>query len=541
MARTSTLATGCTSRRLGSVGDLIESAEVSLIGFCRVSLWGAVLICLPAIAGCKNRTDSETKPVKSASTTESKSKVEIEPVATPQSVDLTKAVIATDAPDLPAGATLLDPDMVWDMSEPDSFAISPDGQSIVYISRGALRICSVAAGPATKLAALPNTATEYLSTPHYRKQRTNFNKHDSMISSATYFNHRNRKLESVVELKWSFSQDGVFYTLGSIQQARPWTRTYRVMHASNEGMLTPVTTISRTSYDQPHDFWRFDVRRDRKMVVASGYTPLIWNASTGKPQATCFDYLLPATKSGRFIGIEIDTRQLVVTDENLNIESRLDVTFNPRQFCQMIWSQDERFAICANRLEDAHENKNRWVGFRINLETGEQRPLEDGRFSTRNSSEEYIADQFVFTGQGGEVVRASSTGRGFFDGINNYLTTIPAGDGPVVDLYRFQKRPWPREKYRTRKPYPAVRFSKDGLLIAIALPREGQKLGYRYWIMDRNGNRWSCGPDDPSLFVSPYHVIALADNGRQVIACDGVQLFSVPVAKLQSTKEPENK
>ncbi len=503
-------------------------------------LWVTLLVCFVSGTGCENKAAQVAKPNKPASPTDPLAKTEIVPPSEPSpAVDPTQAVLVASPPELPAGATLLDPDMVWEMRKPNSFAISPDEQWIAYISRGALWLCSVTAGPPTKLADLPNTVTELRSTmKNYRKWRGDFNKLASEMNSSQFDSRRRKCLALVRHVKWSPSQDGVFYVVSCSKKSMPYATEYRVRHVTTDGATTKVATLVRDTYDKPNYFWRFDLSHDRSLVVASGYKPLIWDAKTDKPVATCFDYLLPSTTSGRFLGIEIDSRQLVITDKSLKIEKRIDVTFNPRKLCKMFWSPDERYAICASRLD--HPARDKWSGFRLNLETGEQRPLRDGRFSTRNSREDYVADQFVFTSNGEEVVRASCRGKGFFDGINNCLETIPDGKEPLITLSRFQKRPWPRKKYRSKKPYPPIRIDKDGSLFAVALPREGEKLGYRYWLLDREGNKWSCGPDDSTLYVSPFHVIALADKGQQVIACNEVQLFSIPVATLQNAKRAKD-
>src|SRR4029079_16518360 len=91
-------------------------------------------------------------------------------------IALGMSAIAISA-EIPNSATLLDPDIVWDL-EPDAdpssgtrdtaFTISPDDKSIAYISKGAVWECSIIAGPARKLADLPNTTTAALATPENR-------------------------------------------------------------------------------------------------------------------------------------------------------------------------------------------------------------------------------------------------------------------------------------------------------------------------------------------------------------------------------------
>ena len=228
----------------------------------------------------------------------------------------------------------------------------------------------------------------------------------------------------------------------------------------------------------------------------------------------------------------------MITDENLEIEKRLDVTFNSLVFPYAFWSPDERFAIGVARLQHIYPPK--WTGFRVDLETGKQRLLDDGHFFTRLNIEEHIFDQFVFTGRGGEIIRAGRiriVRGGYADGRNgSYVSLVPDGEGPRKDICQFSKPP---RRSRTgdritKNPYPPIRLSRDGSLFAMAFPRKERKRGHRYWLFDREGNKWPMGPDDPTLCASPYHVIALADNGKQVIAYDGVQLFSIPVATIQS-------
>ena len=140
--------------------------------------------------------------------------------------------------------------------------------------------------------------------------------------------------------------------------------------------------------------------RDRRFLVLIGLRrPLIWDISTNKPRATCFLHLTPSPTSGHWIGIEKDTRQLVITDEDFDVVKRFDETLPARSWgFKLDWSPDERFIVWRNQIGFDHYNN--WDGFWMNLDTGEKRQLE-GRF---------MDEQIAFTGGGGEFFRSGQDG-----------------------------------------------------------------------------------------------------------------------------------
>src|SRR6185312_14146365 len=123
----------------------------------------------------------------------------------------------------------------------------------------------------------------------------------------------------------------------------------------------------RSTYDRPGFLRKFFVTRDKQFVIVSdGYSPLIVDATTNKPRVTPFDVLVPSTTSGRFLGIEIDTRQLVLADEDFRVTQRYEATFTRQCFCDLTWSPDERYAICREFAEFPPEPwLEPWTGFRI--------------------------------------------------------------------------------------------------------------------------------------------------------------------------------
>jgi hypothetical protein len=433
--------------------------------------------------------------------------------------------------ELPEGATLLDPDIVWDIEsnvvserQVPSFAISPDDQSIAYISKGGLWNCNVTSGPPTKLVDLPDTKTAHLASPHYRatwQQRTSAG-HE--IDTHVFLGTLPRDMSAVCGLAWTSSQDGLVYALRRTWQSNRETARHDVMHVSTTGDVTRITTIAREMSEEPHEFTSFHVTRDRKFVVASnGYTPLIWDVKASKPIATCFDFLLPSTTSERFLGIEIDTRQLVIADESFNVIKRFDVVLRSKRACDLFWSPDERYAICRTR-DELHDN---WTGFRINLATGKQRIL-GGPFFT---------EKWVFTGHAGEAVRFGRSHDRFevFSdrGAGNYIALLPNGEAEQRMVIRV-KGPTDRQYWRKAGRYPAIRLSADCRLFAIAIPRDADAPGYRYHLVDQSGKKWALASSDQTLRVEPFRVVAIASQGKTIIACDDKRLFSIPVKMVTS-------
>jgi hypothetical protein len=442
------------------------------------------------------------------------------------------AVSLANSAELPKGATLLDPDIVWDL-EPDpdpssgtrdpSFAISPDDRSIAYISNGAVWTCSFTAGPARKLAELPNTITAVLATPENRNAWADMKNAQPWASRHMLVSKLPRPPVGVHSLSWTPNQDGVVFTLSEGQPVRPWRVVYRVNFISNDGVVTPITKFERNAYDQPNHFTCFQLTRDKKRIIASnGYTPMIWVAATNKPGATSFDVLIPSSTSGRFLGIEIDTRQLVIADEDFHITKRFDVTFNAQRFCDLIWSRDERYALCRERMEHP---SNEWGGFRIDLQKGEQRPM----------SGTDISEEWLFTGNGGELIRVPPR-YGPVTGMK-YISLIPDGAEPAHEIF-----PWPILPPRTFPSkfgrYPAASVSRDGRLFALAFPREGRVPGYQFFLVDREGHKSDFAPNDASMHVSPYNVIAIANGGKTIVACDESRLFSIPIEKIKNANSP---
>jgi hypothetical protein len=444
------------------------------------------------------------------------------------------AAATTVRGELPEGATILDPNIVWDPVSVDSAAISPNGAMIAYVSKGAIWMCRVTSGPPTKLTDLPDTITALLAMPENQSAREKFG-YVAPNPSYRPLPHLRGEILQFFTLQWTPSQDGVVYTLRRRLKDNSSLAAYRVMHVSLNGVATQIALIERSFTATPDSFTTFRVTPNRKHVIVSNFRhPLIWDAATNKPRATCFDFLLPSSTSGRFLGIEIDTRELVLADENFRITKRFNVRLDQRRGCDLFWSPDERVAICRTFRSSVEPISNHCTFFRVNLETGERSESKKG----------IEGDKFYFSGRGSEVIRVGMTGTpqgGYGDGSNGtFIEMIPNGDEPARDIVRFSRLPQPTDDYRDHRWYPAVISNADCTLFAIALPREaGKRRGYHYHLVDRQGKTWPFAPIDDSLYYTPYFPIAFANNGQAIVARSASQLFSIPVQTVQRNKEGE--
>jgi hypothetical protein len=436
------------------------------------------------------------------------------------------------ANELPASATLLDPDMVWDMRDQGSIAVLPDDKRITYISKGSIWVSSVTSGPPTKLANIPDTATAQMTTAEFRAARSDFNDPASKTNIGQF--HRENSIDWVEFpiIEWGRSQDGVYYVTRTQKTERPWTETFDVYYVSLSGDISHITTIVCDAYDKIRNFKYFHVTRDWKYVLATvSQIPLIWQVDSNNPRVTPFDYLIPSTTSDHFLGIEIDTRQLVTTDENFEITQRFDVIIPQDRFVDLIWSPDEQYVVCRLHIQGQDGNPDTWEGFRFNLLTREKKDLAGA----------YLSERVAFTGDGGELVRTGTTPIHLYEyadgGNGTYVALVPDGSGSQRDIFRFVRPRKAIDDWQMRKDYPPVRWSSDAFLFAVAQPRGGDRPGFRYLLIDRNGQRWPFGTDDDAHYISPYHVIAIANGGKTIVGCDDTNLFSLPIASIQKERE----
>jgi hypothetical protein len=429
---------------------------------------------------------------------------------------------------IPPDATIFDPDTVWDPCLAEGIVVSPNGKQIAYVSRGALWLCGVRAGPPTKLADLPDTVSDFLSRPEYVVEREKF---ANFVSHAGLhpLGPRGPELTILLSLCWTPSQDGVTYALWHRLKQNSMLSSYRVMHASTEGVVTQLADIHRDMVPLPENKMTFHVGRERSYVVLSNYgIPLIWDIAANKPRVTPFEFLLPSESSDRYLGVEIDTRQLVLVDKDFQIIKRFDVVLDQDRRCDLFWSADERTAVCRSFRSSQEPISDKCIFFRYDLKSGKRDETREGRES----------DRFYFPNSSSEVVRVgrNATPRGgLADGSNGTFIELIPNKKPIVELLHFVRLPKRTDNYKEHRTYPPVIASNNALMYALALPRPDNKpRGYHFNLIDINGQMWPFRPIDSSHYYTPYLPLVFADNDQTIIARDGSRLFSVSVASIKN-------
>lgn len=335
--------------------------------------------------------------------------------------------------------------------------------------------------------------------------------------------------QTIVGLQWTREGDAVVFGLNSFD-AEKKELICEVKLASLKGKITTLAHI-RDGGVYTHLDGISMLSRDRKFIVLSGYfRPLIWDLTTDKPRATPFMNLTPSTTSDRWLGVEKDTRQMVVTDASFQIVKRFENEWpKPRSYGRdLLWSPDERFVIWKNQVGFDYDSN--WEGGWIDLETGEQYPM--------NGS--YMAEIVRFTGREGEFMRAGGDGKSMGMqspmGTGFHVQLFASGHAKPEDVWTEHFTPDDRSLNQRRCPdFRFFYFSPDYKLFAFGLPRPNQPpAGEIFHLMDRAGHLWKLPGKNIGEYFSPYEVVGFADNGKSIIAHDSRRLFAIPISAVMS-------
>lgn len=430
--------------------------------------------------------------------------------------------------EIPAEAVLLDDQIVCDKTQPIVCAISPDGQQIAYENRGAIWICDVRSGPPRRIADVPHTISHILAFDDLGA-----GDHLASIRSAIGYDayqEIRRKTVEVHSLTWTRSQDGVTFALRNQLPGEDLLHCTTVLFADVAGNSSKLAVIERGSGEYPQRPTFIHVTADKKFVIIAGSSdllmncPLIWDVATNRPRMTPFDYLLPSSTSNQFLGVEIDTRQLVLVDENFEVIKRFEVILDPRRQCDLFWSPDERYAIY--RVSLPYPQSRQYEVTWIDLETGETAKLADG----------FMTDKFHFVGNRGGFIRIKNKAvRGYMaDGSKGMCADLWMPDAPARRIWEFtspERRP---VRLPDRQRLPEIQFDEQNRLFAVPWPRQDhEEEGFQYRLIDWDGNYWRFLAADNSTYISPYRALGFVNNGNDLLGYREGKLFAVPVASIK--------
>jgi hypothetical protein len=422
---------------------------------------------------------------------------------------------------LPPQARVLDPDVI--MGEWPDATVSPDGQWVAYVSKGFVSVCNVRDPAPRRLFEVPNSQTHVFARPEYRYARGDSRELYRAMGKDGFQKLTDEISNNIYGLNWTHDSDGVVLDVQSYENDNT-NPGYVNRYVSLHGAVTILSSVGPDAVTTA--IGGAILTRDRRFLVAPGYErSLIWDVATNKPRATSFSNLTPSSTSGRWIGIEKDTRQLVMTDEDFKIIKRFEEHKPTWSFdFKLNWSPDERFIIWRNQVGfDYYSN---WEGFWMNLETGVKRELS-GRF---------MDERIAFTGRGGEFFRCGQDGvqaKWSGDQITGaHLTILPEGLGPPQDVWRITLDP---KKLVISTMNPPILAGPRCELFALGMPRPLAERPGRVWhLIDRKGNTWRFPGADSGDFISPYDVVGFAENGKTIIAHDRERLFSIPISAIQA-------
>jgi hypothetical protein len=446
--------------------------------------------------------------------------------------------------ELPKDALVLDPQCIY-YSWPYP-TISPDGKWVAYVSRGHICVCSTTEPGPHKIMEVAHSWTwPHLVAKKGDSQQTGSFGEFRGLGRDEYRELHKQVTNTIYGLSWAYDSSGFVFSVQAYDAANKKTSS-DVYFASVVGKLTKLVHCDSDALTRTIVIG--SLTRDRQFLVGQSYQmvhpeyrPLIWDVKNEKPRATCFLYLTPSKTSDQWIGIEKDTRQLVIADAQFQVIKRFNEYVPDKTYgFQLDWSPDERFILWRNQIGFDHYNN--WEGFHMDLDTGSKRLLEG----------QFMDELFQFTGRGGEFIRTGQDGVPSKMITGNtvtgaHLTIVPEGNGRPQDLWRITVGPkGSRPGMLTNRPgNPPVHMSQDSELFAIGLPRPaGERSGCFWHLMNRQGKAWRLPGKDNQEYVSPYELAGFADNDRLIVAYDTSRLFTIPVsnvlegANLPVRKEP---
>lgn len=444
---------------------------------------------------------------------------------------------------LPVGAVVLDDNL--GMSSWPYPRISPDGQWVAYVSNGFVSVANILDPEPKRVMEVPNSRTwPYFKVSGSHDPSTG--RFDQVIHGLDRDEYRavlSQMTHTIYGLNWTFDSAG--FVFGVQSYSKPRKTGIRETKSNNDTYLADTAgNYKKLAYDVSAVSIRSPLAgilsRDQQYLVSHGFElaydthrPLIWDTRINRPKAAPFIYLIPSSTSDRWLGIEKDTRQLVVVDSKFQVIQRFEEFLPEKTYgFAMKWSPDERFVIWRNQIGFDHFSN--WEGFRLDLQTGEKR-LMDGRI---------MDEKFGFTGRGGEFYRCGNRAkktRGYDKLVGSHLILVPDGDGEAVELWKMESDNEPLMGSLVTWGIMPIQLSSDGELFILSLRKWINQKDHSYFeLIDRERNRWRLRGENGDHLLAPYLIVGFANENRLFVAYDDKRMFTFPVAIVKTANNKVN-
>ncbi|QDT69532.1 hypothetical protein MalM25_24710 [Planctomycetes bacterium MalM25] len=431
------------------------------------------------------------------------------------------------------GARVLDGNAL--LHERPYVVLSPNREQVAYVSKGHVVFCNVLDPQPKRLGAVPGSWTEILARPENAHALGNSHvllKKLGREERSAFYN----KLSRVVDLQWTHDSESVVWGLQRFVEGdvpadprQPPSRVGQTEYwiATTAGEKRPMLTTRRGGAR---------ITRDRRYSVANAHSKaLIWDLKANRPRATPYLRLTASSTSDRWIGLEKDTRQLVILDADFEVVQRFEEFMPKLTFgSELLWSPDERYALLRNQIGFDHYSN--WKGFCLDLETGEKLPLEGW----------FMREDFAFTGRGDEFYRCGVSGK------RNPQVTATIVTGAHFTLYpsliaepiRLLEVQYGTRNHNAAPSSPGpygVFASADAECFLLCQSGPGNnRWEWRWRLCDREGALRPLAPEAPDLAAPSVRIAGFAKGDREVIAYDRTGLFALPVSPpgAKSTSAP---
>jgi hypothetical protein len=412
--------------------------------------------------------------------------------------------------------------------------ISPDGKRVAYFSRGKLLVVEIDGGPPRQLAEFTDTLDAILAQPNYADVGRSAEEQSKVIGSEFFRQTILPKVHYIFAFKWTHSSDGLLYGVqepyrmpkpGDVPPPQPALAIYLAKLDGTVERLAeiPSDLLQRGLVD-------FDLIANGRYLLLNGSdSSLIYDLNSKRPLDHKFIKAVASTDGNTIFGFDEDTKKLIALDDQLNVAKRFDIDLPPSPIAKELGfnldlhcSPDDRILFCRTPIGFDHSNN--WIGFRVDLSTGERRELSGA----------YFPEQIQFTGNGGELARCGATAleAGYDFAVGAHLTIVPNGLAPDWDVWRI--------RFHSFDEFPgalangtrgvAMAASPGGNMFALAIPRSyGKPPGVVWHFISRDGHTSPLAAADNGKYISPYEVVGFADGGHVLVAHDDTKLFTIPV------------